>query len=84
MAYTNLFNATTDLGCGFDRVRVDVGQTGFFEGREFRSYFEFSADTSTALAVGGTRNFKSELMIHPKAFILFLGKKDHERRRKRR
>lgn len=58
MAYTNLFNVTTDLGSGFDRVRVDVGQTGFFEGREFRSYFEFSTDASTSLAVGATRNFK--------------------------
>lgn len=25
------------------RLRVDVGQTGFFEGREFRTFLEFSA-----------------------------------------
>ena len=27
---------------GFRRVRVDVGQTGFWEGREFRSFIELS------------------------------------------
>lgn len=60
MAYTPLFNVTSDLGSGFDRIRVDVGQTGFFEGREFRSYFEFSTDVSpsTAIAVGASRTFK--------------------------
>ena len=58
MSYTNLLNVTSNLGCGFDRVRVDVGQTGFFEGREFRSYFEFSDEQSTELAVAGTRRFK--------------------------
>lgn len=58
MAYTDLLNVTTDLGCGFDRVRVDVGQTGFFEGREFRSYFEFSDEENTELAVAGSRYFK--------------------------
>lgn len=58
MAYTALMNVTSDLGSGFDRQRVDVGQTGFFEGREFRSYFEFSADAGTSLAVGATRYFR--------------------------
>lgn len=27
---------------GFRRLRVDTGQTGLFEGREFRSFFEFN------------------------------------------
>lgn len=27
---------------GFRRIRVDTGQTGFFTGREFRTFFEFS------------------------------------------
>lgn len=67
MAYTNLLNVTSNLGCGFDRVRVDVGQTGFFEGREFRSYYEFAAENSNALAVAGTLNFK---FVSPVDFIL--------------
>jgi hypothetical protein len=67
MAYSQLINVTSDLGSGFDRVRVDPGQTGFFEGREFRSYFEFSTEAGTALAVGATRDFK---FISPVDFIL--------------
>lgn len=69
MAYSQLFNVTSDLGSGFDRIRVDVGQTGFFEGREFRSYFEFSTDVSpsTAIAVGASRTFK---FTSPVDFIL--------------
>lgn len=69
MPYTHLLNVTSDLGSGFDRIRVDVGQTGFFEGREFRSYFEFSSDVvpSTAIAVGGTRTFK---FTSPVDFVL--------------
>jgi len=67
MPYSQLMNVTSDLGSGFDRVRVDPGQTGFFEGREFRSYFEFSTEASTALAVGATRDFK---FVSPVDFIL--------------
>ena len=58
MAYTPLVNVTSDLGSGYDRVRVDPGQTGFFEGREFRSYFEFSAEKTTSIPVAGSRTFK--------------------------
>lgn len=58
MPYSQLFNVTSSLGSGFDRVRVDQGQTSLFEGREFRSYYEFSADVGTAIAVGGTLNLK--------------------------
>lgn len=35
----------TDHGNGPNRrLRVDVGQTGFFAGREFRTFFEFTAN----------------------------------------
>lgn len=67
MAYSHVFNVTSDLGSGYDRVRVDVGQTGFFEGCEFRSFYEFSADAGNALAVGATRSFKFST---PVEFIL--------------
>lgn len=67
MPYSQLMNVTSDLGSGFDRQRVDVGQTGFFEGREFRSYFEFSVDAGTSLAVGATRYFR---FSSPVDFIL--------------
>lgn len=67
MPYSQLMNVTSDLGSGFDRQRVDVGQTGFFEGREFRSYFEFSVDAGTSLAVGATRYFR---FVSPVDFIL--------------
>lgn len=67
MPYGYLLNVTSDLGSGYDRLRVDVGQTGFFEGREFRSYFEFSTDAGTSLAVGATRYFK---FSSPVEFIL--------------
>jgi hypothetical protein len=32
----------TNEGNDFARLRVDVGQTGFFEGREARTFYEFS------------------------------------------
>ena len=67
MAYTTQFNVSSDLGSGYDRVRVDPGQTGFYEGREFRSYFEFSIDAGTALAVGASRYFR---FVSPVDFIL--------------
>lgn len=69
MSYSVMNNMTSDLGSGFDRARVDVGQTGFFEGREFRSYFEFSTDVSpsTAILVGGSRFFK---FTSPVDFVL--------------
>lgn len=36
----------------YQRLRVDVGETGFFAGREFRSFYEFS------LTAGASRVFK--------------------------
>lgn len=42
----------TDNEGVYQRLRVDVGQTGFFAGREFRTFHEFS------LAAGASRVFK--------------------------
>lgn len=33
---------------GFRRLRVDTGQTGFFEGREFRTFYELNIATGTS------------------------------------
>jgi hypothetical protein len=42
----------TDGGDGPNRrLRVDVGQTGFFAGREFRTYYEFTTDTVFKIVV---------------------------------
>lgn len=40
---------TSDELSGYERMRVDSGQTGFFEGREFRSFLDLS------LAVGASQ-----------------------------
>lgn len=42
MAWISGHNYTSDRATKFARLRVDAGQTGFFEGREFRSFLEFS------------------------------------------
>lgn len=36
---------------GFRRMRVDIGQTGFFEGREFRTFREFNIGAGTTLVL---------------------------------
>lgn len=54
----DLYTSTTE---GSRRLRVDTGQTGFFEGREFRTFFELS------LAAGASRYFK---FVSPIDFIL--------------
>lgn len=46
---------------GFRRLRIDTGQTGFFEGREFRTFWEVN------LASGASRYFK---FTSPVDFIL--------------
>ena len=43
---------TASFTPGLRRLQVDVGQTGFFAGREFRFFKEYSVPT------GGTLNFK--------------------------
>lgn len=47
---------------GYRRVRVDSGQTGFFEGREFRTFREFSIPTGQSLFIK---------FVSPIDFILF-------------
>ena len=46
----------------FRRMRVDVGQTGFFEGREFRTFREFSIASGASLFIKFTS---------PVDFVLF-------------
>lgn len=61
MPYNQFANCTSQLFSGYDRVRVDVGQTGFFEGRMFRTYDKIS------LAAAGTLSYR---VTAPVAFIL--------------
>lgn len=45
-----VFTDDPDDQFGESRLQVDVGQTGFFKGREFRSFYEFSVpSTQTAV-----------------------------------
>lgn len=41
----------TDSDGPYARMRVDVGQTGFFAGREFRTFYEFSIPTGTTRVI---------------------------------
>jgi hypothetical protein len=41
----------TDDDGEWARLRVDVGQTGFFAGREFRTFYEFSIPTGTTQVI---------------------------------
>lgn len=53
----------TDGGYGESRrIRVDTGQTGFFAGREFRSFYEFSIATGQSVVIKFTS---------PVDFVLF-------------
>lgn len=53
----------TDGGYGESRrIRVDTGQTGFFAGREFRTFYEFSISTGTSVYIK---------FVSPVDFILF-------------
>lgn len=49
----------TSTAEGYGRVRVDQGQTGFFEGREFRTFYEFNlpANNVQTLKFVSTVNF---------------------------
>lgn len=42
---------TSDRYSNFDRIKVDPGQTSFFEGREFRTYKELNVPVSPAVYV---------------------------------
>lgn len=41
----------TDNDGNYARVRVDVGQTGFFAGREFFTFYEFSIPTAQSVVI---------------------------------
>lgn len=41
----------TDDNGQYSRIRVDVGQTGFFAGREARTFYEFSIATGTSQVI---------------------------------
>ena len=41
----------TDSDGAYARMRVDVGQTGFFAGREFRTFYEFSIPSATTRVI---------------------------------
>ena len=62
MSYAYLLNYTSDAGSGFERLRVDMAQTGFFEGREFRTFKELN------VANGATYVIKAVVPIN---IILF-------------
>lgn len=51
MSYQYLLNYTSDAGSGFERLRVDMAQTGFFEGREFRTFKEFNVAASATYVI---------------------------------
>lgn len=51
MSYQEVPNFTTDRYCGFERLRVDVAQTSFFEGREFRTFKELNIATGSTYVV---------------------------------
>lgn len=44
----DLYTSDTE---GFRRLRVDAGQTGFFEGREFRTFYELNIATGTSVYI---------------------------------
>lgn len=52
----------TSDNTGTRRMRVDIAQTGFFEGREFRSFYEFSIPSGQSVVLKFTS---------PVDFILF-------------
>lgn len=61
MSYKGGLNVTSESGSGFERLRTDVAQTSFFEGREFRTFLELN------LANGATQVVKA---VVPKDTIL--------------
>lgn len=54
MSYQDLLHYTTDRLSGFERLRVDQAQTSFFEGREFRTFYEISIPTTTEYVIRAT------------------------------
>lgn len=62
MGYQSQLNCTSQQFSGFDRVRTDNAQTSFFEGREFRSFYELNMPFG-----GGDVTFK---LVTPIDFIV--------------
>lgn len=46
-----IFTSNPDIPDGESRIQVDVGQTGFFQGREFRTFHEFSIASGATLVI---------------------------------
>lgn len=74
MSYQTVLNYTTDRLCGYERLRVDVGQTSFFEGREFRTYKELN------VATGATYVVKAVVPVNTVLFGLELSIEDGQAR----
>ena len=49
--YSNQIPKTSDKYSNFDRVKVDPGQTSFFEGREFRTFKELNVPALTTYVI---------------------------------
>ena len=49
--YSNQIPKTSDKYSNFDRVKVDPGQTSFFEGREFRTFKELNVPPLTTYVI---------------------------------
>lgn len=62
MHYSKDLHYTGDRWSGYERLKVDSAQTGFFEGREFRTFIEFSIAAGASLVCRFTA---------PTPFILF-------------
>lgn len=64
------FDMLTDGGNGaYRRLRVDVGQTGFFAGREFRTFLEFailSGTTQVIKIVAGCNTIVQQIIMELK------------------
>lgn len=58
MSYQDHLHYTTDRLSGFERLRVDTAQTGFFEGREFRTFKELN------IAAGATYVVKAVVPLN--------------------
>ena len=60
--YSQWFNMTSDRLSDFARVKVDVGQTSFFEGREFRMFKELNIPASGTYVIRATVPVNTILM----------------------
>lgn len=54
MPYMKMLNVTAPPGSGLERVRVDVAQTGFFAGHQFRTFKEWATATNATYVIRAT------------------------------